>query len=422
MSTRTSPPRRLLAVGAFERDNFGDLLYRELLDHYAGSAWEITWGAPVVGPDAPDGVVRWADALSSHDFDAVWAGGGEVGSTPPDYALLTSFGESALADRRDAPAAHRRRLADEMGGVVLDPPYIPRPAAWPRHTGIPLVINSVGVSAVGRESASRRIPIVATIRDATAVSVRDTASGRLLDGLGIPHTVVPDLAHVVAAVRPMSVKRREVALVQLNAQSVDAHGVENWARALHTALPRQPIRILLAGLAPAHDSPAIASRLRHELVELDPERQVTVSESHGVWDRIEEIAAAALWLGSSLHGRIIASAYGVPRISFAKPKVDAYAADWDEKMPYGVTPDLLPTAVARVLGSPISPAAEPASSAAANISALLRDLDGPTDAAHLADTRARNRRLEVDALREHGLSLEAELRRRDAVIRRLREG
>jgi len=422
MSTRSARPRSLLAVGAFERDNFGDLLYRELLAHYAGSSWDITWGAPVVGPDAPHGVVRWADALSSRDFDAVWAGGGEVGSTPPDYALLTSFGETALADRRSDPVAHRRRLADEMGGVILDPPYIPRPGAWPRHAGLPMVVNSVGISAIGREPESRRIPLVATIREATAVSVRDSASSRLLDGLGIAHSLVPDLAHVVATVHPVPAARRDVAVVQLNAQSADAHGVAGWAGALHAALPSLPIRILLAGLAPAHDSPAIAAELRRALVELDPQRQVTVSDARGIWDRIEEIATAAMWIGSSLHGRIIASAYGVPRISFAKPKVDAYAADWDGKMPYGVTPDLLPTAVARLLGSPIVADGSAASAAESNVSALLRHLAAPRDAVALTDARARNRRLEAEALREYGLLLEAESRRKDAVIQRLRAG
>jgi hypothetical protein len=250
--------------------------------------------------------------------------------------------------------------------------------------------------------------------------VRDAASGRLLDGLGIPHTVVPDLAHVVAAVRPSTSRGRGDTLVQLNAQAVDAHGLETWARALHAALPAAPVRILLAGLAPAHDSAEAAVELRRLLLAHGPNRPVTVSEARGVWDRIDEIAGAGMWLGSSLHGRIVAAAYGVPRISFAKPKVDAYAADWDSGMPYAVTPDLLPTAVARILGSDGQPATSAARAAADNIQRLLKRLDAPTDGSALAATRARHRHEEVDALRLHALALEAQLRHKDAAIAKLR--
>ena len=34
------------------------------------------------------------------------------------------------------------------------------------------------------------------------------------------------------------------------------------------------------------------------------------------------IANAYAWIGSSLHGRIISAAYGVPRVSLDKPKVN----------------------------------------------------------------------------------------------------
>ncbi len=53
---------------------------------------------------------------------------------------------------------------------------------------------------------------------------------------------------------------------------------------------------------------------------------------------MDEIAGAYAWLGSSLHGRIVASAYGVPRVSIAKRKLDEYAQTWDPDMPWGVSP------------------------------------------------------------------------------------
>src|SRR5690606_38014138 len=67
------------------------------------------------------------------------------------------------------------------------------------------------------------------------------------------------------------------------------------------------------------------------------------------YDLVDEIAGVGLWVGLSLHGRIISGAYGVPRVSFTKRKVDAYASTWDPDMPWGVTPDRLDEAVAEAL-------------------------------------------------------------------------
>lgn len=50
---------------------------------------------------------------------------------------------------------------------------------------------------------------------------------------------------------------------------------------------------------------------------------------------VEEIASAQLFVGTSLHGRIISACYDVPRVSLNGEKLNEYAAQWDSEMPFG---------------------------------------------------------------------------------------
>lgn len=346
---------RVLATGAIERDNFGDLLYAVLLAERL-SDFSLVFGAPIAPALSPLDVTisNWATLLETEDLDAAWVVGGEVGATPPEYAYLTTRGTEAR--RRLAHSSieeARSSLAETMAGRVLDPPYIPRPSAFPRNAHIPLVINSVGLSGIAREPGWRQPRLVAALREADIVSVRDRASSTYLDELGIAHTLAPDFAHTVALERPRPRDTSGPVLVHLSEHSIHQHDAESWAAALHAAVPDAgiPLRMITAGIAPGHDSTASAQAVADALLRLSPHRDVTVSPADGIWDRVDEIAAARLWVGASLHGRIIASAYGVPRVSLAKPKVDAYARDWDEDQPFGTTIDTLREAVTAAIES-----------------------------------------------------------------------
>ena len=50
-------------------------------------------------------------------------------------------------------------------------------------------------------------------------------------------------------------------------------------------------------------------------------------------------------IATSLHARIVAAAYGVPRVSLAKPKPTRYARLWDPDMPFDVALEGLDAAV-----------------------------------------------------------------------------
>ena len=64
---------------------------------------------------------------------------------------------------------------------------------------------------------------------------------------------------------------------------------------------------------------------------------------------VDHIRRARVVIGTSLHVRIVAAAYGVPRVSLAKPKPTRYARLWDPGMPFGVALGELDAAVEAAL-------------------------------------------------------------------------
>ena len=84
-----------------------------------------------------------------------------------------------------------------------------------------------------------------------------------------------------------------------------------------------------AGSAPWHDDPDCLQRLARRL----PGARVQVFQSLQLWDICALIAGSRGFCGSSLHGRIVATAFARPRLNVLAPqasepgKVEAYTGD-----------------------------------------------------------------------------------------------
>jgi hypothetical protein len=97
------------------------------------------------------------------------------------------------------------------------------------------------------------------------------------------------------------------------------------------------IVLFRAGAAPWHDDIAVYERMAHRM----RHPAVKIFASLNVWDICALIAKSAGFAGSSLHGRIIAMAYALPRVNLRladAAKQLAYAATWDEADAPGVVP------------------------------------------------------------------------------------
>jgi len=401
-----TPQSRVVAVGAFERDNFGDLLYAELARSVSAGQLDVSLATPIAADMRSElGVELPAvgDRLREARVQGIWVVGGEVGATTAEYVYATRFGEEALRALQTLPTeAKVDALTKAMGGVLYAAPYIPRPSAVEQTRDAVLALNSVGLAGIATAPPERARALADTLLEAEYVSVRDPRSSAVLDSMGVRHVLAPDFAHSVSRLHTPRRSDGEFALIHLPEAVFARHTRDVWLRPLVEAASATglELRFFLAGTAPGHD------RLETAQAFADSCRQLgvaaSVSDARSVFPRVDEIASARLWVGGSLHGRIIAQSYGVPRVSFPKSKVDTYAAQWDPQMPFAVGPSALVDAMMAALNTdPDRRAADAHSSAA--LTSAQRTID--TLNTPLPRRTARRRRLRtstVDRTEEHG--------------------
>jgi hypothetical protein len=197
--------------------------------------------------------------------------------------------------------------------------------------------------------AALRDEVMETLRGADFVSVRDRVTQAALAAQGIAAALVPDCATLAAElfadrIREAGLQGEPAAVraafpegylaVQFSADCEDDATLSTLARELDAAAQANECGIVFfrAGTAPWHDA-------------LDPYRRtakymlsrVQVFESAHIHAICALIASSRGFAGTSLHGRIVATAYGLPRVSFVPPraaggkpgKQDAYVSTWE---------------------------------------------------------------------------------------------
>lgn len=371
-------PPSVLLVGAYERDNFGDLLFLHQTERYLEGA-HLEVAAPFPGAtseNVPRVVPGYAAVMRSRSFDHIWTVGGEVGDVTVDTAAIMSAPAIAAS-------VSGIDCADSITALTgLDPKdgaYLVNPRLLPPFSRTELHVNSVGVSRIVTLNSRRRWRLLRSLYASRHVSVRDSESSRILTRFGISHTLAPDLIQTIALTRPRgSDPQPDVALFQMSEELLSRHGPARVANALASSFPRHmKIELFVAGSAPGHDSVALYEQVKRALRASHPHRAVEISSVGSALDRADQIARSGLWIGSSLHGRIVSCAYDIPRISLEVDKVTAYARTWDRTMPYGVALEHLPHAVERALqpaSRSVSAGHNLAMQAEQNIEAMSADL------------------------------------------------
>ncbi len=362
---------RILLVGAYERDNLGDLLFLLVTERYVAEA-EVVAAAPFAADMRAlldRRVHAYGPLLRDEPWDVVWTVGGQIGSIDLRRAYRLSASPEALArfDRAN-PLTRARILRRAVGGVRVEAPYIPD-----LTPGALTIVNSAGLSGIRWLPAGRRDRLIALLRTRSSITVRDGASSRFLTNAGIEHDLAPDAVHAVNRLWPGERDpRSDVAVVQVSRGILAQLGLERLAAALAAspALAELRIRLLLAGTANGHDAAEDLERLAAAVRRAAPGRDIALLEARRPRELVEEIRRAKVVVASSLHVRIVAAAFGIGRVSLVRPKTTRYARTWDADMPFDVGPDGLDAAVARA----IARAEEPEAAAhAAGLSRLAHE-------------------------------------------------
>ena len=352
-------------IGAYERDNFGDLLFLERTRRYLASAGiDETTLAPF-GSSREQLTGSRVDAVSTMarrgSCGALWTVGGEVGGVAAHSAYLMLDGDARPPDFHDLPRRARRRIIRrEFDGPLLDLAYVPRPSAFPASWPVPSILNSVGVSGIAGLTAGVAANARYALRDADYISVREKTSSGFLESLRIPHVLAPDLVHTMRRDHADLASRdaREVArasrkvLVQMSAATLSQQGVAALADALCSSrhLEGADVRLFVAGLAPHHDSLELYREVVARIEARKPSFRVSLSPAHGALDKVVEIATSELVIATSLHATILSMSFDVPHVGLLIDKLSRYAATWGDPMPTAVSLRDLPVAIESALG------------------------------------------------------------------------
>ncbi len=361
-----------ILFGAFDRHNFGDLLFPHLLAALLpGRVFDICGLA-----------ARDLRAFGGHEVKPLAAGaahlihvGGELLTCSAWQAAIMLLEPDAAADAiaryGSDPAAGAAWAARQLGTARSMPYVVGREALAP---GGRLIFNAVGGVEWDALSAAQRDEVKAALRQADWLSVRDHVTQAALRAEGIEAPLCPDPAAMVEPCfgeaigwhrqqSPVKAIRdafpQGYLACQFSADFADDASLDALARGLAGVAAATGLGLALfrAGAAPWHDDPTLYERLQRRL----PTGMAQLFPSLHLWDICALIAASRGLVGSSLHGRIVALAYGLPRVSLAPPqqgvrpdKRAAFAETWEpDAVPRCVAVDRIEPALMQALAVPV---------------------------------------------------------------------
>lgn len=360
----TNKPQ-IAIVGAFDRHNYGDLLF-PLIVEYAAKHFGYEGQCQSYGVIASD-LSRYGAqptlalrALFDRRRSApalVVVAGGEV--LPATFGKIIGYLAPAPLDRSVARMTRwlgprwSARVASKLTGIPSDLPFVFSGDEF--GVKVPVSYNAVGCSHLDTAASFSASVLRSKLRSSYFVSVRDELSRAKLREIGVANvSLAPDSAVLVSTLYPKAVlaQRHSEAVAALQRRFPQGYVcVQSAWRYVHyrlesvveavAALQRAvqlPVVLFTIGLATGHSDDetvrAVATRLG------SPERFASLS-SASVVDIASTIAHSRLYAGTSLHGAVTALSYGVPHIGLEAEtvtKLAAFLATWSVPHAHRVSP------------------------------------------------------------------------------------
>lgn len=339
----------LILYGAFDRHNFGDLLFAHvaaaLLSErnlvFAGvAARDLRRDGGHRVQALADLAARWRDC----PVNLIHAGGELLTCDTWEAAVMTLPPQEALDVilRFDGHPREAMEWAQHRLGIAALAPYTVQRALFPQAKAV--IYNAVGGVDLATRDPAFRAEVLANLKAADVVGVRDKVTQAQLQASGIPARLMPDPAVLVAELFGEGIRRRtgkpaEVRrafpqgylAVQFSTEFGDDATLQRIAEQLDALASETGFGIAFfrAGAAPWHDDMDCFARTVARM----KNRTVRLFTSLDIWDICALIAGSRGYLGSSLHGRIVAMAFGLPRLNLmlagAHAKQLAFAATWE---------------------------------------------------------------------------------------------
>ncbi|AQV97964.1 polysaccharide pyruvyl transferase family protein [Cupriavidus necator] len=342
-----------ILFGAFDRHNFGDLLLPHVIRSLIGQANPFYGGLAernlrMHGGHRVHTLARLAAIVGDSAVDVIHVGGETLTCSLWEAAVMLQRPEQARAvvALLDARPHERTAWAQAQLGVRDLAPYLLPAGMFANVRRV--IVHAVGGIELGSVEPAMRAEVVAKLGAATSVGVRDQQTRAMLAEYGIACRLEPDPAVLVAELFGDHIRRRarqgECArivsgfpggylAVQFSADFGDDETLSQLAAQLGRIARARSLGVVLfrAGAAPWHDDLACYQRLAARL----RGTPVVLFDSLNLWDICALIAHSQGFVGSSLHGGIVAGAFFLPWLGLLRAaqhpgtsKQVAFAAAW----------------------------------------------------------------------------------------------
>jgi hypothetical protein len=342
--------RQAALLGAFDRFNYGDLLFpivakNEMARHAPET--KVCVHALVDSDLSRYGALPTRSLKSLypalHDGDVIiFAGGGTIGVdwNHMHANLLGETGNLALYYlKRIAGDAFANRVSRGYFGARAPFPWVAGPQDFPVQVNV--AYNAVGGSEFARLSPDIQKRTLARLDSARYVSVRDQETQRLFSSLKNKVELAPDSAILMSEQFPVD-RLQEQASPALGAMLADGPYVCFQSNVAYAGRHAERIVAALEAIYEQHGLRALLLPIGR-YVGLDDHRalenlraklrtpSLVVSREASLWEIMLVIARARLFLGTSLHGNVTSQSFAVPHLglSDAPCKLDYYLGSWD---------------------------------------------------------------------------------------------
>lgn len=354
MPSFLSVQRKAALLGAFDRFNYGDLLFpivvrNEMAAHSPDTEVAVhalvksdlsRYGALKTLPISalyPQGALHPGDSV-------IFAGGGIIGVdwTYMHANLLGAKGNQALY--------YLKRLFGERAANMLSRHYFGARAPFPWVAGpedfpvpIKVAYNAVGGSEFANLAPAVQARTLDRLGRASYLSVRDAETKRLFASIEdkVAVELAPDSAILMSEQFPISHLKERASAVLCAAIDTGPYlcfqSNVNYARknadrivaALEKIYETHGLRALLLPIG-RYVGLDDHIALRNILAKLRTPAEI-VSDEASIWEIMLAIAHARLFLGTSLHGNVTSQSFAVPHLGLSdRPcKVDFYLGTWD---------------------------------------------------------------------------------------------
>jgi hypothetical protein len=349
----------VVLFGAFDRHNFGDMLFPHVASTLLKTEPIVFAGLvkrdlrPYNGHEVH--ALKDVIAGAGHPLRLIHAGGELLGCDAWEAAVMVSEQNEAEAAIRqlDHRSLQRAQWAGQklaMGDIA---PYAVSRIVLPQNSLVHF--HAVGGVELNVREVAFRHEVIAKLKDASSITVRDAKTQSILESTGMSVDLVPD--PVVMVSRLFDGKIRAAArnskvsamcqryphgyiAVQCSADYDDDASIGLIASQLDLLCSQTHFGCVFfrAGAAPWHDSLNCYRRIAQRMKTAPP----IIFESLDLWEICAVISCSRLTCASSLHARIVAMAYGLPRLTFKHTapsklqgavtpmtKHDAYLSTWE---------------------------------------------------------------------------------------------